>query len=186
MSSAQRRKRRTTTPHRLPRSPILRSRHEDSVALLGHRRLRPRPRGRRTRDHHAGRERPALRAGATRVSAHPGCGFSSRETFRSSRASPHPSTLTSSPQVLQHHFPGRELHRDVANIHDLPPETELLVAGFPCPVRPQPLSFVPVSTIFLGREDVARRKRRIHRDDVSYPRRLFSAHPPTARQSPPK
>ena len=97
-----------------------------------------------------------------------------------------PVNLTSSPQVLQHHFPGRELHRDVANVHDLPLETELLVAGFPCPVRPQPLSFVPVSTIFLGREDVARRKRRTHRDDVSYPRRLLSAHPPTARQSPPK
>jgi site-specific DNA-cytosine methylase len=38
-------------------------------------------------------------------------------------------------QVLQHHFPGRELHRDVADVSDLPPETELLAAGFPCPVR---------------------------------------------------
>lgn len=36
-------------------------------------------------------------------------------------------------QVLQHHFPGRELRRDVAELSDLPPETELLAAGFPCP-----------------------------------------------------
>ena len=37
-------------------------------------------------------------------------------------------------QVLQHHFPGRELHTDVAGIRALPPETELLAAGFPCQV----------------------------------------------------
>ena len=37
-------------------------------------------------------------------------------------------------QVLQHRFPGRELHTDVAGIHALPPETELLAAGFPCQV----------------------------------------------------
>ena len=36
-------------------------------------------------------------------------------------------------QVLQTHFPGRELRRDVAAIADLPPEAELLAAGFPCP-----------------------------------------------------
>lgn len=37
-------------------------------------------------------------------------------------------------QVLQRHFPGRELHTDVAGIRALPPETELLAAGFPCQV----------------------------------------------------
>ena len=44
-------------------------------------------------------------------------------------------SLTLTPQVLQYHFPGRALHRDVAEITELPPETELLAAGFPCPVR---------------------------------------------------
>ena len=37
-------------------------------------------------------------------------------------------------QVLQRQFPGKALARDVAEVRDLPEETELLAAGFPCPV----------------------------------------------------
>ena len=44
-------------------------------------------------------------------------------------------TLSLTQQVLQQHFPGRELIRDIAAVHDLPPEAELLAASFPCPVR---------------------------------------------------
>ena len=36
--------------------------------------------------------------------------------------------------MLQRNFPGRALRRDVADLLDLPEETELLAAGFPCPV----------------------------------------------------
>ena len=42
-------------------------------------------------------------------------------------------------QVLQHHFPGRQLVTDVASIHALPQEVDLLAAGFPCQVS-NPLS----------------------------------------------
>ena len=38
-------------------------------------------------------------------------------------------------QVLQRHFPGRELRRDIAELSDLPAEAQLLAAGFPCEVR---------------------------------------------------
>jgi len=38
-------------------------------------------------------------------------------------------------QVLQRHFPGREIRRDVAELTELPAEAELLAAGFPCEVR---------------------------------------------------
>jgi hypothetical protein len=47
-------------------------------------------------------------------------------------------TPISPPQILQHHFPGRELRRDIAEVTELPADTELLAAGFPCPVRPHP------------------------------------------------
>ena len=112
---------------------------EDSLALLRHRGTGPRPGGRGPRDHHASGERPALRAGERTPPP--------RSTERFSSLLPRPSdTATQLPrprshpppppsQVLQHHFPGRELHRDVADVSDLPPETELLAAGFPCPVR---------------------------------------------------
>ena len=38
-------------------------------------------------------------------------------------------------QVLQRHFPGRELRRDVAELSDLPAGAQLLAAGLPCEVR---------------------------------------------------
>ena len=37
-------------------------------------------------------------------------------------------------QVLQHHFPGVELQRTIASVSNIPEETELLAAGFPCEV----------------------------------------------------
>lgn len=37
-------------------------------------------------------------------------------------------------QVLQRQFPVRELVTDIAGIHVLPPDVELLAAGFPCQV----------------------------------------------------
>ena len=65
-------------------------------------------------------------------------------------------------QVLQHHFPGRALRRDVAELTELPPETELLAAGFPCPVRPNRRVFSELSE---RREIRARsRKRRRKRN----------------------
>ena len=38
-------------------------------------------------------------------------------------------------QVLQRHFPGRELRRYIAELSELPAEAQLLAAGFPCEVR---------------------------------------------------
>jgi len=35
-------------------------------------------------------------------------------------------------EVLKQHFPGTHVHQDVASIENLPKETELLAAGFPC------------------------------------------------------
>ena len=46
-------------------------------------------------------------------------------------------------QVLQRHFPGREIRRDVAELTELPAETELLAAGFPCEVRHIFITYFP-------------------------------------------
>ena len=65
-------------------------------------------------------------------------------------------------QVLQRQFPGKALARDVAEVRDLPEETELLAAGFPCPVRPNRRVFSELSE---RREIRARsRKRRRKRN----------------------
>jgi len=120
-------------------------RDEDGLAILRDRRAGSRPGGRGARDHSPGGERPTLRTGASGPSkTSPGLhgrGFPrSRNAERSLLTPPKPPHLardseTRSRQVLQHHFPGRALHRDVAELTELPPETELLAAGFPCPVR---------------------------------------------------
>ena len=55
-------------------------------------------------------------------------------------------------QVLQRHFPGREIRQDVAELAELPAEAELLAAGFPCEVRHIPINFVFPSYSFKGRE----------------------------------
>jgi hypothetical protein len=54
-------------------------------------------------------------------------------------------------QVLQRHFPGREIRRDVAELTELPAETELLAAGFPCEVRHIFITYFP-SNPFKGCE----------------------------------
>jgi len=54
-------------------------------------------------------------------------------------------------QVLQRHFPGREIRRDVAELTELPAETELLAAGFPCEVRHTFITYFP-SNPFKGCE----------------------------------
>ena len=55
-------------------------------------------------------------------------------------------------QVLQRHFPGREIRQDVAELAELPAEAELLAAGFPCEVRHIPINFVFLSYSFKGCE----------------------------------
>ena len=54
-------------------------------------------------------------------------------------------------QVLQRHFPGREIRRDVAELTELPAETELLAAGPPCEVRHIFITYFP-SNPFKGCE----------------------------------
>ena len=84
-------------------------------------------------------------------------------------------------QVLQHHFPGRALRRDVAELTELPPETELLAAGFPCPVRPNRRVFSELSE---RRENRARsRKRRRKRNAHTNTRPLY-LYTPAIRMSP--
>lgn len=103
-----------------------RERDEDSQPVLRYRRAGPRAGGCGPRDRHAGRERPVLLPGV----------LAPRPEEKNENIGPsHPITPISPPQILQHHFPGRELRRDIADVTELPGDTELLAAGFPCPVR---------------------------------------------------
>ena len=108
-----------------------RARDEDSQPFLRYRRSRPRAGGCGPRDRHAGRERPVLLPGV-----HARRPEKKRKHTHAQRTVSR--TPISPPQILQHHFPGRELRRDIAEVTELPADTELLAAGFPCPVRPHP------------------------------------------------
>ena len=108
-----------------------RARDEDSQPVLRYRRSRPRAGGCGPRDRHAGRERPVLLPGV-----HARRHEKKRKHTHAQRTVSR--TPISPPQILQHHFPGRELRRDIAEVTELPADTELLAAGFPCPVRPHP------------------------------------------------
>ena len=108
-----------------------RARDEDSQPVLRYRRSRPRAGGCGPRDRHAGRERPVLLPGV-----HARRPEKKRKHTHAQRTVSR--TPISPPQILQHHFPGRELRRDIAEVTELPADTELLAAGFPCPVRPHP------------------------------------------------
>ena len=108
-----------------------RARDEDSQTVLRYRRSRPRAGGCGPRDRHAGRERPVLLPGV-----HARRPEKKRKHTHAQRTVSR--TPISPPQILQHHFPGRELRRDIAEVTELPADTELLAAGFPCPVRPHP------------------------------------------------
>ena len=163
-------------------------RDEDRLAFLRDRRPGPRPGGCRARDHPPGGERPALHTGASGPSAARPSWLSppseqnifalasDASLLRPSRATP-----AHAPQVLQHHFPGRALRRDVAELTELPPETELLAAGFPCPVRPNRRVFSELSE---RRENRARsRKRRRKRNAHTNTRPLY-LYTPAIRMSP--
>ena len=108
-----------------------RARDEDSQPVLRYRRSRPRAGGCGPRDRHAGRERPVLLPGV-----HARRPEKKRKHTHAQRTVSR--TPISPPQILQHQFPGRELRRDIAEVTELPADTELLAAGFPCPVRPHP------------------------------------------------
>ena len=59
-------------------------------------------------------------------------------------------------QVLQRHFPGRELRRDIAELSDLPADAQLLAAGFPCEVRHASFLFPEYHVIFSFHRTSAR------------------------------